>query len=179
MDLVNLAYNASPTEMVNGWQLYQYAGTAFIFAVLIGAFIFFLVCEVRMARPTRFKGPALTGTAELLSLAPAGGLAAFGATSYRRPVYWIGLRVEIPGRPPYDVTVTTPVGSGWLWERAARPGGTYAAQVDSANPENVRFDYRQPVGTPPGWWYPDPSGAQAQRYWDGRQWTASVQPPQD
>ena len=23
--------------------------------------------------------------------------------------------------------------------------------------------------TPPGW-YPDPSGAQAQRYWDGRQW---------
>ena len=32
--------------------------------------------------------------------------------------------------------------------------------------------------TPPPGWYPDPSGAQAQRYWDGRQWTASMQPPQ-
>ena len=31
---------------------------------------------------------------------------------------------------------------------------------------------------PPAGWYPDPSGAQAQRYWDGRQWTASMRPPQ-
>ena len=34
-----------------------------------------------------------------------------------------------------------------------------------------------PTGPPPGW-YPDPSGAQTQRYWDGRQWTVSWQPPQ-
>ena len=44
-----------------------------------------------------------------------------------------------------------------LWQRLRRRG-------DSAPNE--------PTLLPPGW-YPDPSGAQAQRYWDGRQWTAS------
>jgi len=29
----------------------------------------------------------------------------------------------------------------------------------------------------PGW-YPDPSGGDAERYWDGRQWTASARPQQ-
>jgi Protein of unknown function (DUF2510) len=33
----------------------------------------------------------------------------------------------------------------------------------------------EPTLPPPGW-YPDPSGGQSQRYWDGRQWTASMQP---
>jgi energy-coupling factor transporter transmembrane protein EcfT len=50
---------------------------------------------------------------------------------------------------------------------------------------NQRFNKRrrgdpalnEPTLPPPGW-YPDPSGAQAQSYWDGRQWTASMQPPQ-
>src|SRR5947209_7754317 len=32
------------------------------------------------------------------------------------------------------------------------------------------------VGYPSGW-YPDPSGAPQQRYWDGAGWTAHVPPP--
>jgi hypothetical protein len=31
--------------------------------------------------------------------------------------------------------------------------------------------------TPPPGWYPDPSGAPGQRYWDGRAWHASPGPP--
>jgi hypothetical protein len=30
-------------------------------------------------------------------------------------------------------------------------------------------------GSPPGW-YPDPSGAEQYRYWDGRVWTAETRP---
>jgi Protein of unknown function (DUF2510) len=37
---------------------------------------------------------------------------------------------------------------------------------------------KPPSTLPPPAWHPDPSGAQTQRYWDGRQWTASMQPPQ-
>jgi Protein of unknown function (DUF2510) len=177
MDLVDLAYNGA-SHPLNVW---QYGLSAMVLGLLIAP----LIIWVRMRRAAQFKGPALTGTAQLLSVARAGGLAAFGVMqgtnsvipTYTKIVCRIGLRVEIPGRAPYDVTVTTPVGNTWLYNAKRNPGGTYVVQVDSANPENVRFDYLQPVGTPPGW-YPDPSGAQAQRYWDGRQWTASVQPPQ-
>ena len=172
MDLVDLASNgASPSTM----PVYAIVGTAVVLGLPVGLLIIWFVAWVRLRRAARFKGPALTGTAQLLSLAPASALAAFAfVTTYRRWVYWIGLRVEIPGRPPYDVTVTTPVPTTWLYN--VQPGWTYAVQVDSANPENVRFDYRQSVGAPPGW-YPDPSGQPVQRYFDGRQWTEHRYPP--
>ena len=32
-----------------------------------------------------------------------------------------------------------------------------------------------PPGSPPGW-YPDPSGAEQYRYWDGRVWTGETRP---
>lgn len=35
----------------------------------------------------------------------------------------------------------------------------------------------QPTGTPPPGWYPDPSGAPAQRYWDGTTWSAGPPVP--
>ncbi|WP_082978595.1 DUF2510 domain-containing protein [Mycobacterium sp. 1081908.1] len=34
-----------------------------------------------------------------------------------------------------------------------------------------------PPALPPAGWYPDPSGGQAQRYWDGHQWGAASPPP--
>ena len=108
--------------------------------------IVFVVAQARARRAAEFKGPALSGTAQLLSVDRAGGLAAFGKTYKWEIVCRIGLRVEIPGRPPYDVTVTTPVANGWFYD--VQPGGTYAVQVDSAHPEAVRFDYRQSI-TPP------------------------------
>jgi hypothetical protein len=35
----------------------------------------------------------------------------------------------------------------------------------------------RPAGPPPPGWYPDPSGAPGQRYWDGRTWTQWSNPP--
>jgi hypothetical protein len=32
-----------------------------------------------------------------------------------------------------------------------------------------------PPGSPPGW-YPDPSGVEQYRYWDGRVWTGETRP---
>ena len=31
--------------------------------------------------------------------------------------------------------------------------------------------------TPPAGWYPDPTGAAQQRYWDGQQWTEALAAP--
>ena len=141
MDLVNLAYNgARPSDMPVG----AIVGTAMFFGLLVGLLIFLLVAQARLRRAARarFKGPALTGTAQVLSAYPAGGLAQAGATWRSEVVCRIGMRVQIPGRPPYDVTVTRPVNT---WRHNVQPGWTYAVQVDSANPENVRFDYRQPI----------------------------------
>jgi Protein of unknown function (DUF2510) len=79
------------------------------------------------------------------------------------------------------VTITMSVGNTWLYYARRWPAGTpcetYAVQVDSANPEKVRLDYLHPLTMPPAgpWlpgWYPDPWDPQAQRYWDGRNWTA-------
>ena len=55
----------------------------------------------------------------------------------------IGLRVEVPGRQPYDVTVR----QDFLpWTMAAiQPGRTVAVEVDSVNPLNVRIDLGQPI----------------------------------
>ena len=52
-----------------------------------------------------------------------------------------------------------------LGKRLRRRGGSAPTEPNLPPPG--------PAGGPPGW-YPDPSGAQAQRYWDGRQWTASI-----
>jgi hypothetical protein len=180
MDLVNVAYNGASHPLTG----LQYGLSAMVLALPVGLLVLMFVAQARLRAAGRFEGPALTGTAQLLSADRAGGLAAFAGDA-RGPgiVGRIGLRVSIRGRPPYDVTVTRKVGNTWLYYARRWPAGTYAVQVDSANPENVRFDYMQPMTMPAGgpWmpgWYPDPWGAQAQRYWDGRKWTASVQPHQ-
>src|SRR5262249_50095070 len=54
-----------------------------------------------------------------------------------------GLRVEMPGRAPYDVTVKTTVPSAMMWADAVN-GRTFPVQIDSANPQNVRVDFSAP-----------------------------------
>jgi hypothetical protein len=58
MDVLALAYIASPTEMANGWQLYQYVGTAFIFALFIGALIFSLSAKCAWPNQRNLKVPS-------------------------------------------------------------------------------------------------------------------------
>jgi hypothetical protein len=156
MDLVNLASIASPTEMANGSQWYQDAGTVFIFVLLIGAFIP-LIRGVRMARPTQFNGPALTGTAQVLW-----SRMLFGNQTWKRR---FGLRVEIPGHAPYDVAINASLDNNAAyialgidpWHRVVQPGRIVAVQVDSANPRRVRFDFSRPLPQPGSVGPPAPS----------------------
>ncbi len=92
----------------------------------------------RLFRRLAFKGSALRGTALVLSLEPTGPII--------NGVYVcnIGLRVEIPGREPYEVTVQQPVNP--ISMAAWQPGSTLQVQVDSADPLNVRIDSSQPSG---------------------------------
>ncbi|MBV9722590.1 MAG: hypothetical protein JO082_11835 [Mycobacterium sp.] len=95
-------------------------------------------------RPS-FKGSALTGTAQVVSVASTGTMINY------QYVYKIGLRVELPGREPYDVTVRQPIHP--MSVAALQPGSTLRVQVDSADPQNVRMDSSQPasataVGSP-------------------------------
>ena len=160
MELVNLALSHpalthSPHGGVPDWfPALAYFSGLFALVYLSG----------RARRTAKFRGPALTGTAQVLSAARGGGLAGLFAGGYSGNVMCkIALRVEIPGRPPYDVTVKTLVGSrtlgalcvdGQRWEPGqpwhVRPGTTVAVEVDSANPENVRIDFGEPMTQLPG-----------------------------
>src|SRR5271165_1598533 len=70
-----------------------------------------------------------------------------GAVINLEYVCQIGLRVEIPGREPYDVKIEQRVDP--LRLAALQPGTTVAVRVDPANPVNIRIDFTQ-VTTPPG-----------------------------
>ena len=120
MDLVGLAYSGA------------------LFGLVIGALIFLVVSRERMRRATQFKGPALRGTAQVVSAGPVTALEAqnLGFQVVKGRLCRLGLRVEIPGRPPYDATVPAPL---------MQQGSRLAVWVDSANPENVRIDFNQPI----------------------------------
>jgi hypothetical protein len=56
-----------------------------------------------LSREPKFRGPALTGTAQILSQRCIGTMSDNGALP--RNIWRIRLRMEVPGRQPYDVTV--------------------------------------------------------------------------
>ncbi len=62
-------------------------------------------------------------------------------------VWQFALKVEVPGREPYDVTVRRPLDA--FARSAVQPGSVVRVQVDSANPKTVRIDLNQP-GVPMG-----------------------------
>ncbi|HTX97541.1 MAG TPA: hypothetical protein VME67_23545 [Mycobacterium sp.] len=79
------------------------------------------------------RGPVETGTAQVLSLRQFGSVGG-GAG---RQVCRFRLRVEVPGREPYEVTHWQNVAP---WELAAvGPGNTVSVEVDAAKPKRVRI----------------------------------------
>jgi hypothetical protein len=107
----------------------------------------FLMIRAKRRGAHKLEGTVLAGTAQALSARREPGLGGLLARLFR-----IGRRVEIPGRSPYDVTVTTRLDDrslvalcveGQRWEPGGpwhgNPGTTFAVEVDSANPENVRI----------------------------------------
>jgi DivIVA domain-containing protein len=83
------------------------------------------------------KDPALTGTARLSSMEQT------GQVSNQQSVWRIGLRVQVPGREPYDVTLQQPVDP--MVTAAPQSGAAIPVQVDPADPQSVRIDFNQPI----------------------------------
>jgi hypothetical protein len=113
-------------------------GTVAGLAVGVGIPIVLIYLLFMRARNPKIRGPALTGTAQVLSLETTGGV--INNVNY---VCRIGLRVEVRGREPYDVTVRRLIPVTAM--AAVQPGSIIAVQVDSANPHSVRIDLSQPV----------------------------------
>ena len=161
--MVNMAFShpALAPEASEPWYGYVASGLgALVYVGLpIAALIYFILAPRRKAE--RFDGPALTGTAQVLSAARGGGLVGLFAAGRSGVMCRFGLRVEIPGRQPYDASVTTIVGSGTLvalcvhgqrWEPGrpwhVKPGTTVAVQVDSTNPDKVLVDFSRMTQQP-------------------------------
>ena len=77
----------------------------------------------------------------------------------------LGAAISIPGREMVAPPTVGPGGPprGKVQPGAVSPGATAPAQPASSMPA--------PSGGAAAGWYPDPTGAAAQRYWDGSRWT--------
>jgi hypothetical protein len=131
MDPAYLAYETNPS-----------GGELIVFCLVIGFMVIgvagFIAFMVRLGRDPKIKGPALTGTAQVLTVARRG----FAVGNYpARSALRIGLRVEIPGRQPYDVTIQ----QAFVPWAIPEVGMTVPVEVEAANPQNVRIDLSRPM----------------------------------
>ena len=105
---------------------------------MVAVLALYVFVRIRFRQPT-IKGPALTGTAQILSVEQSTGPMREGLNLALR----IGLRVEVPGRQPYDVAVKRTVDLNHL--ARVQTGATIPVQVDATNPQKVRIDFSQPI----------------------------------
>jgi hypothetical protein len=110
-----------------------------VFLLLFG-YIPGLILGKRKRAP-EFKGPALAGTAQVQSMRHDSNSQSIP------PVCWIALRVQLPGREPYDAQAKQQVPKE-VYRVLRRGGGTVAVQVDSTNPLLVWIDFTQSVPSP-------------------------------
>jgi hypothetical protein len=127
MDPVNLA-SASHEGANSMWGL----AFAVVFIVLvIPAFVFPVVTVIRRRGPN-IRGPALTGTAQVLWARPS-----MSAPNLRLiPLYKIALRVELAGRESYDVVIWQPVPRRVPYNNLR---GVVTVEVQADNPKRVRW----------------------------------------
>jgi hypothetical protein len=115
------------------WQLWvALAGSAVL--------IFFVMARRAAHRQPTITGSGLNGVGRILSLEQT------GEHSETAQGCKIGLRVEIPGHPPYDVTVRRLV--QLIHIPRVQPGATIPIQVDPADPQKIRIDFDQPIAPP-------------------------------
>jgi hypothetical protein len=88
-----------------------------------------------MFRKPKFRGHAVAGTAQVLSLRQIGSM--MQNSLVPQIMCRIGLRVQVPGSESYDVKIWT----GWApWAMGAiQPGSTVGVEVDSADPKKIRI----------------------------------------
>ena len=88
----------------------------------------------------KIRGPVVTRTAQVLSLKQFGSVAVNGPA---RIVCRFRLRVQVPGREPYDV-------AHWQnfapWELdAVAPGRTVSVEVEETRPKRLRIGRSRPI----------------------------------
>jgi hypothetical protein len=129
--------SASHTGGGSAWLLVL--GLIFI-VFAIPAVVFPVLTVVRRRGPT-IKGPALTGTAQIVWARPS-----MNSPNLRLiPLYKIALRVELAGREPYDVIIWQPVPRRVPYNNLR---GAVTVDVQADNPKKVRI-----VADAKGRWY--------------------------
>ena len=113
-----------------------------IAAFVIGAIAWGIWVTFIGSRETKIRGPALTGTARVLSVKTRGAVGD-PLQGAQRAVGRIRLRVEVPGREPYEATARQNF-RPWVYG-SIQIGRTVAVLVDSINPQRVRIDLSQPI----------------------------------
>jgi hypothetical protein len=88
----------------------------------------------------KFQGPPLQGFGRVLSVQSTGTMI------NQRYVCRIALGVEVPGRGAYTVEVRESIHP--LQMAGMQSGAAFPVLVDSANPQNVRVDFNQPIRPP-------------------------------
>jgi hypothetical protein len=99
---------------------------------------------MRLRRPhpaPTFEGDPVQGTAQVVSVQGVHGMSRKDYDREQITVAYceMALRVQLPGREPYDVTIFPHVKVDAM---ADLPGKTFVVTADSANPKNVRINYR-------------------------------------
>jgi hypothetical protein len=114
-----------------------------VFAILT-AVIIIAVISIRAVSylDPKIRGPALTGTALVLSLRKT--LWPMQGEKDILPLR-IRLRVEVPGRQPYDVKVRRFVNAIHVTGRL-QTGATVPVRVDATHPQKVRLDFNLLTG---------------------------------
>lgn len=131
---------------INSWQdfvaapLLAEAVYGFFALLVFGVPVWFVLAGIRsVLRKAEFVGRhTVAGTAEVLSCRTTGTVV--NNTGY---VCKFKLRVQIPGRDPYDVTVKETLDVSAVG--AFPPGTTVPVQVIAAKPRAVRINFKQPV----------------------------------
>jgi hypothetical protein len=142
MHPVNLAFQAPAGSwwLIGGvvrwivWVVRENPMTGIPVAILlIGVLI---VVSVRIVRKWR-ASKRLAGTAQVLSVET------MTTTEGPDPSHTcrIALRVEIPGRPPYDATSSNGEFMTPVEMAAVQPGKTVAVQISSTDPQDVWIDF--------------------------------------
>jgi hypothetical protein len=103
--------------------------------VIIGGVVAVVFSALRFRNP-KIRGSALTGTAQVLSAQQAVGVREErGDVAVR-----VELRVQVPGREPYNVTVKRRVQLIHL--PRVQTGASFPVQVDETNPQAVQIDFQ-------------------------------------
>jgi hypothetical protein len=134
-----LASADEPEHGDSGWYHHYIVTIGIVGAIVLVVVVLIRVrIQERANRNPEIRGPAVAGTALVLSVEHAGG---GGESDFH--FLRIGPRVQFSGRQPYDLTVSRKVHVIHL--ASVQPGSIVPVQVDANDPQIVRIDFDQRI----------------------------------